>query len=88
MPKTVNPSVGIARDYIPVTPNDSTDNMTSSANDIVIGFFVGTGGAVVFNTDGGTRTITFPSGCFVPCTSVTRIKSTGTTATSLFSVVI
>lgn len=86
--KTANLGVGRVRDYIPVTTSDSTDNRTSSAFDVPVGFYVTGAGAVVFITDGNTRTISFAANTFVNCVGVTRIKATGTTATGIFSMVI
>ena len=86
--KYVDLSSGLVRDWIPVTTSDSNDNMGISANNQVVGFYVTVGGAVVFTVDGTDRTVTFPANFMVPCTSVTRIKATGTTATGIFSLVI
>lgn len=88
MPNYVDLSSGLVRDWVPVTPNDSTDNMGTSALNQVVGFYVTSGGVVVFTADGTDRTVTFPANYMVPCSSVTRIKSTGTTATGIFSLVI
>ena len=79
---------GMVRDWLPVTPNNTTDNMGASTNNTVIGFYVTTGGAVVFTVEGVDRTITFPSNFYVPCVNVTRIKSSGTTATGIHSLVV
>jgi len=79
---------GVIRDWIPVTPNDGTDNVKGTASDIVVGFYVTVGGAVAFTTDGGTRTVTFPDNCIVYCSTVSRILSTGTTATGIHSLVL
>lgn len=81
-------TVGQVRDWIPVTPNDSTNNMGASAVNTVIGFYVTVGGAVVFTVDGVDRTVTFPSNFYVTCVGVSRIKATGTTATGIHSLVI
>lgn len=81
-------SSGLVRDWIPVTPNDSTDNMGISTHNQVVGFYVTSGGTVVFTVDETDRTVTFPANYMVPCSNVTRIKSTGTTATGIFSLVI
>jgi hypothetical protein len=81
-------SSGLVPDWIPVTPNDSDDNMGISTHNQVVGFYVTSGGAVVFTVDGTDRTVTFPANYMVPCSNVTRIKSTGTTATGIFSLVI
>ena len=84
----VDLSAGLVRDWIPVTVSDSTDNMGLSSENQLVGFYVTVGGAVVFTVDGTDRTVTFPSNFYVPCTNVTRIKSTGTTATGIHSLVI
>lgn len=81
-------TVGQVRDWIPVTPNNSADNMGQSAFNTVIGFYVTVGGAVVFTVDGVDRTVTFPSNFYVTCAGVSRIKATGTTATGIHSLVI
>lgn len=81
-------TVGQVRDWIPVTPNDSTNNMGASSVNTVIGFYVTVGGAVVFTVDGVDRTVTFPSNFYVTCAGVSRIKATGTTATGIHSLVI
>jgi len=88
MTNYVDLTSGMVRDWIPVTPNNSSDNMGASVNNTVIGFYVTVGGPVVFTVDGVDRTVTFPSNFYVPCSNVTRIKSTGTTATGIHSLVI
>lgn len=84
----VDLSSGLARDWIPVTPNDSADNMGISELNQVVGFYVTTGGSVVFTIGGIDRTVTFPSNFYVTCAGVTRIKATGTTAAGIHSLVI
>lgn len=81
-------TVGQVRDWIPVTPSDSTNNMGASSVNTVIGFYVTNGGSVAFTVDGVDRTVTFPSNFYVTCAGVTRIKATGTTATGIHSLVI
>lgn len=88
MANYVDLTSGMVRDWIPVTPNNSTDNMGQSSLNQVIGFYVTVGGAVVFTVDGVDRTVTFPSNFYVPCVNVSRIKATGTTATGIHSLVI
>ena len=88
MANYVDLTSGMVRDWIPVTPNNSADNMGASSQNTVIGFYVTVGGAVVFTVDGTDRTVTFPSNFYVPCSNVTRIKATGTTATGIHSLVI
>lgn len=88
MPSYVNLSNGLVRDWIPVTPDNSNDNLGRNVNNQVVGFYVTVGGAVVFTVDGTDRTVIFPSNYFVPCTNVTRIKATGTTATGIHSLIV
>lgn len=88
MSNYVDLSSGMVRDWIPVTPNNSTDNMGQSAQSQVIGFYVTVGGSVVFTVDGVDRTVTFPSNFYVTCANVSRIKATGTTASGIHSLVI
>jgi hypothetical protein len=88
MANYVDLTSGMVRDWIPVTANNSADNMGASANNTVVGFYVTVGGSVVFTVDGTDRTVTFPSNFYVPCSNVTRIKATGTTATGIHSLVI
>lgn len=88
MANYVDLTSGMVRDWIPVTPNNSTDNMGVSNPNQVVGFYVTVGGAVVFTVDGVDRTVTFPSNFYVTCAGVSRIKSTGTTATGIHSLVI
>jgi|Laugrespbdmm15dd_1035085.scaffolds.fasta_scaffold12530_2 hypothetical protein len=88
MANYVDLTTGMVRDWIPVTTNNSADNMGASSQNTVIGFYITVGGAVVFTVDGTDRTVTFPSNFYVPCSNVTRIKATGTTATGIHSLVI
>lgn len=88
MANYVDLTSGMVRDWIPVTPNNSTDNMGVSNLNQVVGFYVGVGGTVVFTVDGVDRTVTFPSNFYVTCAGVSRIKATGTTATGIHSLVI
>lgn len=88
MPNYADLSTGLVRDWVPVTPDDNANNMGQSAQNTVIGFYVTTGGAVVFTCDGTDRTVTFPSNFYVSCAGVSRIKATGTTATGIHSLVI
>jgi len=88
MANYVDLTTGMVRDWIPVTTNNSADNMGASSQNTVIGFYLTVGGSVVFTVDGVDRTVTFPSNFYVPCSNVTRIKATGTTATGIHSLVI
>lgn len=87
MSKYVDLSTGTVRDWVPVTPSDTTDNMKANATDVVVGFYVTGAGSVVFTVDGNDRTVNFPDNFFVPCAGVTRIKA-ATTASGIFSLVV
>lgn len=83
---------GIPADMIPVTPNDNADNLgTDPANgesNTAIGLYVQTGGVVVMTTlRGQDRTVTVPDNFYLVC-GLTRVKSTGTTATGIFALVV
>jgi hypothetical protein len=83
---------GIPYDLIPVTPNDSTNNVgTDSAtgdDNVAIGLYVETGGDVVITTrNGSDRTIAVPD-YFYLIVGLSRVKSTGTTATGIFALVV
>ena len=77
-------NTGIATDIMPITPNDSTDNVDANA----IGLYVTAGGAITMNTaKGSDRVITVGSNTY-HYISVKRIKSTGTTATGIHALVV
>ena len=77
---------GLVYDMVPVTPNDSTDNL--GAGNIAIGLYIASGGTVVFlNKDGNERTVVVPDYHTLTC-SVKRVKSTGTTATGIHALVV
>lgn len=83
---------GIPADMIPVTPNDSADNLgTDPANgeaNTAIGLYIQTAGDVVITTlRGDDRTVTVPANFYLVC-GLTRVKSTGTTATGIFALVV
>lgn len=74
---------GLCRDVQPVTPNDSSDILTSG--DAVFIQCKGTAGNVVMTTaDGTDRTFPISADEIVPV-GVTRVKATGTTATTLWA---
>lgn len=88
MPKYADLSAGHVRDYVPVTPNNSTDNLKANTTDVVVGFYIGgNAGNLVVTIDGTDRTIPVVANQYVPCTGATRLK-TATTATSVFALVI
>ena len=77
---------GLVYDIIPVTPNDSTDNV--GTGNVAIGLYIETGGAVAFlNKDGTSRTVTVPDTFYLVC-SCSRVLSTGTTATGIHALVV
>lgn len=77
---------GLVYDMVPVTPNDSTDNV--GAGNVAIGLYIQTGGdIVILNKDGNERTVTVPDYFYLTC-SVKRVKSTGTTATGIHALVV
>lgn len=74
-------NTGIARGVVAITPNDSTDNVPEQC----IGFYAGSGGDIAIITEAGDDVV-FPIASRVPLyIAVTRIKSTGTTATDIFA---
>jgi len=76
---------GLVRDMLPITPSDGTDNV--GTGNVAIGLYVEGGGAVAFITrTGATRTVTVASNAYLAC-SVTRVKSTGTTATGIHALI-
>ena len=77
---------GSVYDMVPVTPNDNADNV--GADNIAIGLYITTGGAVTFhNKYGVSRTVTDPDSFSLIC-SVKRVLSTGTTATGIHAMVL
>ena len=76
---------GLPKDYAPVTPNNSTNNLPSGQ---IIGFYVvGGGNIVITNSAGVDRTLTVGDLSFTPFVGATRVKSTGTTATGINALV-
>jgi hypothetical protein len=79
-----NPT-GLVETWNAVTPNNSTDNV--GAGNVAIGLYVTVGGAVSFNdVNGTTITVSVPSNFYINC-SVSRVLSTGTTATGIFALI-
>jgi len=79
-------TTGLVYDLYPVSPNDSTDNV--GTGNVAIGLYVTNAGDVSFlNKDGETRTISVPDNFYLVC-SVSRVRSTGTTATEIFALVV
>lgn len=75
---------GIPSDWMPVTPNDSTDNLTNADFSVVVAILSNDGGDIVVTTRAGTdRTITLAAGESIPFYGATRIKATGTTSTDI-----
>ena len=83
MTKYVKLNNGMVKDVIPVTPSDSED-----IDGFVVGLYVTTGGAVVFESPyGGARTLVVPDGFSLTCL-VKRVYATGTTATGIHAYII
>lgn len=83
---------GIPADMIPVTPNDSSDNLgTDPANgeaNTAIGLYIESAGDVKFTTlRGDDRTVSVPDNFYLVC-GATRVKNTGTTASGIFALVV
>lgn len=79
-----NPT-GLVETWTSVTPNDSTNNVGTDT--VAIGLYVTVGGAVSFkDINGATITVTVPSTFYLNC-SVTRVLSTGTTASGIFALI-
>jgi len=81
---TANPT-GLVRNWLPVTPNDSVNNV--GTDNVAIGLYITVGGTLSWvDVDGNTSTATFPSNFYVTC-SVARVRSTGTTATGIHALI-
>lgn len=74
---------GPARDYVPIVPNDATD-----LADVAVSLYVEGGGAVSFvSVKGNSRNVIVPDFGWIVC-GVTRVLSTGTTATGIHACVV
>lgn len=81
---STNPT-GLVRKWVEVTPNDSTDNVGSG--NVAIGLYIEGAGDVAFNDiDGDAVTVAVPANFYL-VGSVTRVLSTGTTATGIFALI-
>lgn len=70
-------------DMVPVTPNDN-DDLTK----VAAGLYVEQGGAVAFiSVAGASRIVNVGDGSYLFC-GVTRVLSTGTTATGIHAMVV
>jgi hypothetical protein len=79
-----NPT-GLVETWLAVTPNNETNNVGTDT--VAIGMYVTVGGAVSWrDVSGTTITVTVPSNFYINC-SVTRVLSTGTTATGIFALI-
>jgi hypothetical protein len=77
---------GLVYDMYPVTPNNSADNV--GTDNVAIGLYIEVGGDVTFLTkDAVERTVAVPNNFYLVC-SVSRVKSTGTTATGIHAMVV
>jgi hypothetical protein len=80
-----NNPTGLVRNWVSVTPDDSTDNV--GTGNVAIGLYITVAGDVSFiDADGNTTTITVPANFILTC-SVSRVKVTGTTATGIFALI-
>lgn len=80
-----NSPTGLIRNWVSVTPNDSADNV--GTGNVAIGLYVtGAGDVTWTDVDGNDNTATVPANFYLNC-SVTRVKSTGTTATGIFALI-
>jgi len=81
---TANPT-GLVRNWLPVTPNDSVNNV--GTDNVAIGLYITVGGTLSWvDVDGNTSASTFPSGFYLNC-SVARVNATGTAATGIFALI-
>ena len=81
---STNPT-GLVRNWVSVTPNDSTDNV--GTGNVAIGLYVTVAGNVSFlDVDGTTTTVAVPANFYLTC-SVSRVLSTATTATGIFALI-
>ena len=77
---------GLVYDMVPVTPNNTTDNVGDG--NIAIGLYITGAGDVSFqNKDGVVRTVTVPANFYLVC-SVKRVMSTDTDATGIHALVV
>jgi len=76
---------GLVRDMVPVTPNDSADNV--GTDNIAVGLYVTGAGDVVFETlDRNVRTVTVAANRELTC-AIRRVHATGTTATGIHALI-
>jgi len=79
-------TTGLVYDLYPVTPSDGSDNV--GTGNVAIGLYIEAGGTVVFlNKDATERTVVVPDSFYL-ISSVSRVKSTGTTATGIHALVV
>ena len=77
--------VGLVRNWVSVTPNDSVDNV--GTGNVAIGLYLTVAGDVVFtDVDGNDNTVAVPANFYLTG-SVTRVKATGTTSTGIFALI-
>jgi len=80
-----NNPTGLIRNWVEVTPNDSTDNV--GAGNVAIGLYIETGGDVEWiDIDGNTNVATVPD-TFYLNGSVSRVKNSNTTASGIFALI-
>lgn len=82
---SANPN-GMVETWNAVTPNDNTNNVGTDT--VAVGLYITAEGTVTWLDANGTEIgpVTVPANFYLNC-SVTRVKSTGTTATGIFALV-
>lgn len=80
-----NPN-GLIRNWVAVTPNDSTNNV--GTGNVAVGLYLTGGGNVSWiDVDGNTTTVTgILAGSIIPG-SFSRVLATNTTATGIFALI-
>lgn len=80
-----NPT-GLVRNWVAVTTSDSADNV--GTGNVAIGLYVTAGGTITWiDYDGATiGPVTVPSNFYVNA-AITRVKTTGTTATGIYALI-
>lgn len=77
---------GMPSDYVPVTPNDSTDNLPVGKS--IVGLYIQTGGDIEVDTKGGTRIITVGDFSQLVLVNPVRVRALNTTASGIHAVVV
>lgn len=77
---------GLIRNWVSVTPNDSTNNV--GTGNVAVGLYITVAGTVTWDDVDGTTTgpVTVPAN-FILSASVARVRATGTTATGIWALI-